>query len=244
MISAKQIRTVIINYYYYLLLLLSWRTHYVMITFLFPLPPVQAVEDVQGPDPLEVRQLSLQLQHPGPQPLSVLGGLPGLSCLHMTHDTWHMTHDTWYVSNMSGSSAHQGQAVLQRGQGSRVGEPVPSLKNRKMWIMITMYLSYLSVNCRYVYRLYLKWSFIDFLNIFTVWVNKIWICLHKSCTDCKCQKEKSCETEMLLWHERFNSLALSQSSWYYKVLLSFSLTLYCPPLEHKNIHIHLIVQIY
>ena len=102
-----------------------------------------------------------------------------------------------------------------------------------------MYLSYLSVNCRYVYWLYLKWSFIDFLNIFTVWVNKIWICLHKSCTDCKCQKEKSCETEMLLWHERFNSLALSQSSWYYKVLLSFSLTLYCPPLEHKNIHIHL-----
>lgn len=57
-----------------------------MITSLFPLPPVQAVEDVQGPDPLEVRQLSLQLQHPGSQPLSVLGGLPGLPCLHMIHD--------------------------------------------------------------------------------------------------------------------------------------------------------------
>ena len=63
-----------------------------MSPLLFSLSPVQAVVDVQGPAPLEMLHLGLQLQHPGLQPPSVLQGLPGLASLNrglnIMSDVW------------------------------------------------------------------------------------------------------------------------------------------------------------
>ena len=59
---------------------------------LFSLSPVQAVVDVQGPAPLKVLHLGLQLQNLGLQPPSVLQSLPGLASLNrglnIMSDVW------------------------------------------------------------------------------------------------------------------------------------------------------------
>ena len=80
---------------------------------LFPLPPAQAVEDVQGAAALKVRHLGLQRQHPGPQPLALLRGLPGLPSLNIRCQ-YHGSHVT--------SSPGPGSAPLRSGQKVRRSE--------------------------------------------------------------------------------------------------------------------------
>ena len=98
MISAKQIRTVIINYYYYLLLLLSWRNTLCYDHISISPPAYPDCWRCPGPGPPRGAPAQPPALAPGPA-ASVCPRrppwppLPAHDTRYMIHNTWHMIHD-------------------------------------------------------------------------------------------------------------------------------------------------------